>query len=126
DLAVFELADDDTGDVRLLAGGGDVAERAAVRSLRAQMLHDVVALGDLALDGELGVRERRAVDAHGLPRALGAAAEVRLRRVVADGVLGERLVDELQVLLVEALLHEAAYGELVLVSGGHGAPLLLC
>ena len=92
-----------------------------MRPLRAQILHDVVALGDLALDGELGVREGRAVHPHGLPRALGAAGEIRLRRVVTDGVLGERLVDELQVLLVEAFLDKAAYGELVLV-GVHVLP----
>src|SRR5256712_12247378 len=78
DLAILELARDDTGDVRLLAGGGDVAERATVRAARPQMLHDVLALGDLALDDDRGVRERRRVDLHGLPCALRTAAPVRL------------------------------------------------
>src|SRR5438128_1541906 len=78
DLAILELAGDDTGDVGLLAGGGDVGERAGVRATGAQVLHDVVALGDLALDDDLGVRERCRVDLHGLPRALRTATEVRL------------------------------------------------
>src|SRR5437667_7000954 len=78
DLAILELAGDDTGDVGLLAGGGDVRERAGVRATGAQVLHDVVALGDLALDDDPGVRERCRVDLHGLPRALRTATEVRL------------------------------------------------
>src|SRR3989442_1282798 len=43
-----------------------------------QHLRDVVALGDLALDDDPGVRERCRVDLHGLPRALRTATEVRL------------------------------------------------
>src|SRR5256712_14041448 len=105
DLAVLELACDDTGNVRLLPCGRDAAERAAVHAPRAEVLDHVITLGDLALDGQRGVREGRRVGVHGFPRTLGTAAEVRLRRAVVDGVPRE----DPQVVLVDALVYKPAH-----------------
>src|SRR5712692_7070619 len=51
DLAVLELAGDDTDNVRLLPCGRDAAERAGVYAPRAEILNHVVTFSDLALDG---------------------------------------------------------------------------
>src|SRR6266496_160032 len=73
DLAVLKAGKGESRDLHLLAGGGDAHQVTVVLAATSPAGGDLVALGDLIVDGDPGIRVSRAIGREVFPETVGAA-----------------------------------------------------
>ena len=98
---------------------GIPVELTGVRPARAEVLDDVVAVGDLPLDGDLQVREGPEVPGERALGTLRTLGDGRVLRVMQDRVVREDPVEDAGVVLGPTLVDDSACDDLVLI-GRHG------
>src|SRR6185437_2526804 len=97
DLAVRKAGEGESRDLHLLASGGDAHQVTVVLAATSPAGRDLVALRDLLVDGDPGIRVRLAIGRDVFLEAVGAAPWLGDGRVVADVVAIDELVDDLEV-----------------------------
>src|SRR5438128_1647185 len=122
DLAVRKAGEGESRDLHLLAGGGDAHQVTVVLAATCPAGRDLVALGDLIVDGDPGIRVRRAIGRDVFLETIGAAPWLGAGRVVGDVVGVNELIDDAQVPLPR-FLEQAADDRFVLFRG-HSSPFL--
>src|SRR5207248_2347432 len=107
----------------LLAGRGDVQEAPGLRAAEGEARRDLMPVGNLILNGELEIRERRTTHGHKADDPVGTT-DARDGGVVDAAVRGKQLGHEGHVPLVPHLVQEVPAYPRPVVFCGHGLPLL--
>src|SRR5439155_20533413 len=121
-LTVHKTGEGESRNRPLLAGRDNAQQVTVVLAATCPAGRDLVALGDLFVDGDSGVRVGRAIGRNVFLETIGAAQRLGDGRVVADVVAVDEFVDDLQVPF-PGFLQEAADDRLVLFRG-HTSPFL--
>src|SRR5438128_10975151 len=122
DLAVRKAGEGESRDLHLLAGGGDAHQVTVVLAATSPAGRDPVALSDLIVDGDPGIRVGRAISRDVFLETLGATQWLGDGRVIPDVLAVDELIDHTQVPLPRFL--EETADNLFVLFRGHASPFL--